>query len=168
MFQNLLLMLSLIIPGVVTAQNLSDGQILSVLQTVNGLEIEAGQNAEKKAVNPEVKRFAKQMAVDHKRSQGAAGKIMKSLNEKAGEIAAIVEIKEMAAESKKKLNGLSGAEFEKTFVDNQIKMHQTVLQKIRNEMLPSVESGDLKALLAENEEKIEAHLRHAETLKKQL
>ncbi len=62
----------------------------------------------------------------------------------------------------------TGADFDKSYVEAQVKEHQAVLDAIDQKLAPSATNADLKAYLAAVRPKIAMHLEHAQELQKKL
>jgi putative membrane protein len=67
-----------------------------------------------------------------------------------------------------RLKGLSGAEFDKAYVDNEVTYHQTVLDAIDKTLIPSASNAELKGLLNKVRPNIAAHLEHAKHMQAQM
>ena len=62
----------------------------------------------------------------------------------------------------------AGKDFDRTYIDAQVKEHRAVLDAIERELLPSAKSAEVKDLLQTVRPKIEGHLREAEDIQKGL
>src|SRR5262245_23090736 len=67
-----------------------------------------------------------------------------------------------------KLAGLSGAAFDKAYVDNEVAYHKTVNAALKDTLIPDAQNPELKSLLQSSLALFQAHLEHAEKLAKQL
>ena len=47
------------------------------------------------------------------------------------------------------MKGQKGKDFDKAYIDAQVKAHRDVLNVIDNKLLPSVQNGDLKTMLTD-------------------
>jgi putative membrane protein len=63
---------------------------------------------------------------------------------------------------------LSGAAFDKAYVDNEVAYHKTVNAALKDTLIPDAQNPELKSLLQSGLTLFQAHLEHAETLAKQL
>ena len=61
---------------------------------------------------------------------------------------------------------LKGTNFDASYVDTQVKEHQTVLDLLDQKLIPAAKSADVKAYLADVRPKIALHLQHARDLQK--
>lgn len=149
---------------VAPVQAIGDEQITGILLTVNDGEIKAADLAQKRGQGREVKEFAKQMIDDH----GAANREVKAFASKlrikpaSSEIKANLEASAKAGE--KRLQALKGREFDKVYLDEQVMMHQTVLDTIDQHLVPNAKAPDIKAHLAKVRPTVAKHLDHARSL----
>lgn len=147
---------------------MTDAQIAAVLESANKGEAEAGQLALSKSSNAKVKEFAQMMVDDHTanlqetQNLAASGK-MKPQSNPASQM-----VQSSAMAQKKKLEKLSGADFDKAYIDGQIAMHKDVLKTIDTKLVPSAKEAPTKDLLAKTRPKIEAHLNQAQEIRKGL
>jgi putative membrane protein len=66
------------------------------------------------------------------------------------------------------LQGKTGAEFDRAFVQHQIQLHQSNIQKIQNQMLPAVQEPQLKAYLQKTVKAMQGHLATLEQTEQQI
>jgi putative membrane protein len=126
----------------------------------NLAEIELGKLALQKTTTDDVKRFAQMMIDDHSKAldelKGIAGKKNITLPT------------ELDAEHKKlsdRLSKLSGAEFDRVYIQAMVDGHKQVASDLRKESQSGSDS-DLKAWAAKTLPTVEAHLKQAETINK--
>src|SRR5439155_10675914 len=122
---------------------------------------ENGQLALKNASADTVKSFAHMMITDHS-----------SVNEKARALAGRLKltprpsaasrglVKQMNAK-RVALGELSGGDFDKAYLDNEIAYHQSVLDLLDGKLIPSAKNAELKDLLTSVRPAFQAHLDHA-------
>jgi putative membrane protein len=142
----------------------TDPQIAAIVVAANQVDIDAGKLAESKATNPEVKEFAKRMVTDHTGVNKAASDLVTKLKVKPEENATSKGLKSGGDENLKHLKGLKGAEFDKAYVDNEVKYHETVLDAVDKTLIPSAKNEELKALLVKVRPAFVQHLDHAKHL----
>jgi putative membrane protein len=151
-----------------TSPKLTDDQILYVLHAANLAEMDQARMAQKKAKNARVKRFADAMLKDHGEADGhgndVAKKVQASLapsqtsNRLEGDAKLLTT--NIAAEKEKN--------FDRTYMDAQVKEHRAVLDAIDRELLPAVRSADVKDLVQSVRTKVQGHLQEAEQIQKGL
>ncbi|HWK49108.1 MAG TPA: DUF4142 domain-containing protein, partial [Steroidobacter sp.] len=66
------------------------------------------------------------------------------------------------------LKKLSGAAFDKAYVDHEVTYHQAVLDAMDQTLIPSAQNAELKALLVKVRPAFVAHLEHAKELQASL
>jgi putative membrane protein len=69
-----------------------------------------------------------------------------------------------ANDERAKLAKLSGAAFDKAYVENEVAFHKTVDNALSTTLIPSSSNGELKKLLQTGLKIFEGHLKHAEHL----
>ncbi|MBV8758934.1 MAG: DUF4142 domain-containing protein [Deltaproteobacteria bacterium] len=150
------------------APSMTDPQIAAVVVAANQVDIDAGNLAVKKTKNAEVKKLAQLMVTDHTAVNKAAGDLVKKLNVTPEETDASKGLLAGGKDNRDKLEKLSGGEFDKAYVDNEVAYHQAVLDTIDKVLIPSAQNAELKNTLVSVRPTIEAHLEHAQMVQSQL
>lgn len=143
---------------------LNDPQIASILTTANQVDIDAGKLAQQKASSQEVKDFAQRMVTDHQAANKAAMDVFQKINLKPQDNPSSTALKVGGNRTLTKLKGLQGAAFDKAYMDNEVVMHQTVLDTIDKSLLPAARSEDLKDLINKTRPVIADHLEQAKKI----
>lgn len=150
--------------GTSHAQNLSDQEIGEILKTVNEVEIDAAKAAKSRASNPEVKQFAKDMETAHEDNNKEAKTVFKKadIDPKRNDVAKTLkkDAKDKLSELKKK----KGAEFDKAYIDNQITMHQQVLNDLDQKFIPAAKNPEFKTFLETTRAHVQEHLSKAQQI----
>ena len=152
--------------GQVAAPN--DAQIAAIVVTANQVDIDAGKLAESKASDKEVKAFAQQMITDHGGVNKAATELVTKLKVTPQDNPTSESLKSSGEQNVKKLKGLTGAAFDKAYVDNEVTYHQAVIDAIDKTLIPSAKNEELKALLIKVRPAFVAHLEHAKQMQASL
>jgi len=150
------------------AQAPSDAQIAAIVVTANQVDIDAGKLAESKASNAEVKAFGKQMVTDHSGVNKQAVALVTKLKVTPEENATSKALKAGGADNVKSLEKLSGAAFDRAYVDHEVVYHQQVLDAVDKTLIPSAQNAELKSLLVAVRPAFVAHLEHAKSLQASL
>jgi putative membrane protein len=145
----------------VFAQSPNDAQIASIVVTANQVDIDAGKLAASKASNPDVKAFAQQMVTDHSGVNKQATELVTRLKVTPEDNATSQSLKSGGESNIATLKGLSGAAFDKAYIDHEVAYHQQVLDAVDKVLIPSASNADLKALLVKVRPAFVAHLEHA-------
>src|SRR3954463_4578950 len=165
------LMIAGVLSGVAagaSAQAPNDAQIAAIVVTANQVDIDAGKLAESKASNAQVKAFGKQMVTDHTGVNKQASDLVAKLRVKPEDNPTAQSLKSGGADNVKKLSGLSGAAFDKAYVEHEIAYHQQVLDAVDQTLIPNAKNAELKALLVKVRPAFVAHLEHAKHLQESI
>ena len=77
-------------------------------------------------------------------------------------------LKKGGDENLAKLKGLSGAAFDKAYIDHEVAYHEAVISAMDKTLIPSAQNAELKALLVKVRPAFEAHLQMAKQLQEEL
>jgi len=151
----------LLASAALTAQALNTEDFVKTVAISDMFEIQSGQLASDKAQNGDVKSFGKQMVDDHTKTSDELKGLIADKGIK-------VELpSKLAAEHQSdldKLNGLSGAPFDKEFVRMQIGVHRKAVDLFDN-YAAAGENDDLKRWAKNTLPTLKQHLEHAQKLK---
>ena len=67
-----------------------------------------------------------------------------------------------------KLRGMSGAEFDKAYIDNEVTYHEAVAKVVDDTLIPNCKNAELKSLLESAKPVFASHLNHAKELQSSL
>jgi len=142
----------------------TDAQIAHIVVTANQVDVDAGNLAREHAQSKDVQSFAVRMVTDH-------GGVNKQASELAGKLHLTPEANPTSASLKKggddnlaALKKLSGAAFDKAYVDHEVAYHEAVLGAVDKTLIPNAKNAELKALLEQSRPVFESHLEHAKQL----
>jgi putative membrane protein len=142
----------------------TDPQIAMIAVTADNVDIEAGKLASSKTSNPKVKEFADLMVRDHTSVNKKATALAKKLKVTPEESDTSRSLKSSGAQTLEKLRGLSGAEFDKAYIDNEVTYHESVAKVLDDTLIPNTKNAELKALLESARPIFASHLKHAKEL----
>jgi putative membrane protein len=143
------------------AQSPNDAQVASIVVTANQVDIDAGKLATSKASNADVKAFVQQMVTDHTGVNKQATELVTRLKVTPEDNATSQSLKTGGDANVAALKNLSGAAFDKAYIDHEVAYHQQVLDAVDKVLIPSASNADLKALLVKVRPAFVAHLEHA-------
>jgi putative membrane protein len=143
---------------------LTDEQILEVTHTANQGEIEQAKLAQSKSTDARVKKLAAMMLKDHAAADAKGMAVGRKGNLTPAPSSTSTSIESDAQSATSTLSSQTGVDFDKAYVDVQVKEHQAVLDMIDQKLLPDAKSPDVKAFLTEVRPKIAMHLQHAQQL----
>jgi putative membrane protein len=146
----------------------TDPQIAHIAYTADLLDVEAGKQALDKSQNTDVRAFAQQMIGDHTMVNEQALALVKKLNVTPEDNPTSQALTKQAKATSEKLAGLTGAAFDKAYVDNEVAYHKTVDSALSTTLIPNAQNPELKSLLERGLKLFQSHLEHAERLAQQL
>jgi putative membrane protein len=145
-----------------SAEAVTPPAILSQMYAANTAEIQLSKLAEKKAISPAVKRIAAKLAADHAKDReeerALAQKLSISLTPAASDSTALPP----------DLQGTTGHDFDKAFVEHEIKGHEDNIQKIQTQLLPAASNPEVKANLQKTLTAMQGHLANLKQVQQQL
>ncbi len=142
--------------------------ILSQMNVSNTMEIQLSRMASKQATSPAVKRIATLLVTDHSKNRKEVTALAKKLNVSLTPAAGGSVTGSDSAAMPADLQGASGAEFDRAFVQHQIQLHENNIQKIQNQLLPAVQEPQIKAYLQKTLKEMQGHLATLEQTEQQL
>jgi putative membrane protein len=163
-----MMLLAVMAAPIQAADKPSDSQIAHIAYTAGDLDIKAAETALKKSKNNAVREFAGDMVRDHKAVNDKALALVKKLGVTPEDNDTSKGLVKQSEEKQTELAKLSGPEFDKAYVDNEVAYHKTVNGALESTLIPSANNGELKSLLETGLKIFTGHLQHAEHLAKAL
>jgi putative membrane protein len=142
----------------------TDPQIAAIVVTANRVDIDAGELARSNGASPDVKQFAQLMVTDHTGVNKAATELVTRLKVTPEDNPTAQSLKKGGDENLANLKKLSGAAFDRAYVDHEVAYHQAVIDALDKTLIPSAKNDELKALLVKVRPAFVAHLDHAKHL----
>jgi putative membrane protein len=151
-----------------TAPSMSDGQILEVTHVANTGEIAQAKLALAKARDARVRGFAQMMVRDHGQADKTGTLLAKKENIELEPSATSEQLVADASSASASLKADAAAEFDKSYIDTQVKEHQAVLDMLDQKLIASATNPELKAYLNQVRTAVASHLEHAKDLQSQI
>lgn len=139
----------------------NDAQIAAIVVTANQVDIDAGNLAKTKGHAKEVRDFAQRMVTDHTGVNKSATSLVQKLHVTPEANSTSQSLQQGGDQNLAKLRGLSGAAFDKAYIDHEVAYHEAVLSAVDKTLVPSAQNAELKALLVKVRPAFVAHLEHA-------
>ena len=146
----------------------TEPQIAGIVISANSESVENAVIAREKAKNTEVKMYALTVINEHRAANKAAGELAESLKISPEENETTRTIKQSTQKTRFKLKRLTGAAFDKAYINGEVELHQMMLDLIDQSLIPSAKNPDLKWLLKNDRPLVEAHLERAKELQSKL
>lgn len=142
----------------------TDPQIAHIAYTAGAIDIKTAKVALDKTRNSEVRAFANDMVRDHQAVNDKALALVKKLGVTPEDNATSQALVKEADDKRAQLETLSGAAFDRAYVDNEVAYHKTVDAALSSTLIPSSSNAEFKGLLQTGLKIFEGHLAHAEHL----
>jgi putative membrane protein len=158
----------LLYPATGYTQEITDAQIAAIVVAANQVDVDAGKLAASHGTNPEVKKFGERMVTDHQGVNKSAVDLVTKLKVTPQENETSKALKGGGDKNLANLKKLSGAAFDKAYIDHEVTYHQQVLDAIDKTLIPNAKNADLKALLVKVRPAFVAHMEHAKQIQSSL
>ena len=146
---------------------IDDPTIVAIFDAANTADIETGELATQRGSSKEVRDFGAMLSRDHAtvRQQGRdlATKLGVTPTPPSDDNAAKAHADAMAS-----LRAKSGVEFDRAFLDHEVKFHQNVIDAVNSTLLPAIDNAELRALVTQVAPAFEAHRVAAMNLRQKL
>ncbi|HEY7569611.1 MAG TPA: DUF4142 domain-containing protein [Gemmatimonadaceae bacterium] len=169
MFTSLAVRLAaVVVPFMLQAQAakpvIDDAAIVGIFDAANTWDISTGSLAARKASRAEVRELGAMLARDHEAVRKQGRELAAKLAVTPTPIAKDFPLLKNYEATLKKLNGLSGAEFDKAFLEYEVAYHKAVIDAVTNTFLPAIQNAELKAFVVKVAPAFEAHMLAAQQL----
>lgn len=142
----------------------SDAEIAHIAYTAGDIDVKTAELALQKSKTESVRAFANDMVRDHKAVNDKALALVKKLNVTPADNDTSKALVKEADGKRADLSKLSGAEFDKAYVENEVAYHKSVNSALETTLIPSSNNGELKSLLETGLKIFKGHEQHAEKL----
>ena len=150
------------------AAALSDPEIAHVAVTANAIDSSLAHLALERAESDEVRDFAQRMINDHGAVNRQAVELAGRLGVTPAANGVSEELQRGASAASAELGALSGAAFDRAYMDREVAYHQAVLDALDGMLIPGAANAELRGLLEQVRPAIEAHLALARELQRKL
>lgn len=152
----------------VAGGDMTEADVVSFLNTANTAEIQAAELAQQQSQNEEVRQYAQQMITDHTQANEMLGQAGQTGAATDTQSEAARTLRDEAASTMQRLQGLTGAEFDRAYIDSQVQMHQRVLDQLDQATGATTAGGQLSTQLQTLRPTLESHLQRAQQLQQTL
>ena len=150
------------------APALNDAQIAHIAVTANAIDSAAGAWVVGRRPAAAAKDFARTMGRDH----GAVNKQAVALATKLGvtpeDNDVSRQLQDGAQQARTALEGLTGAAFDRAYMDREVTYHQAVIDALNQTLIPGAQNAELKQLLTSVAPNFDAHLARAKSVRQGL
>ena len=157
-----------LLAGAAHAAEPTDPQIAAIVVAANQVDIDAGKLAAQMSHTKVVQDFAQLMITDHTGVNKSAVDLVTKLKVTPEDNPTSETLKSGGEENLRNLKTLSGAAFDKAYVDHEVAYHQLVLDAVDKALIPNAKNAELKSLLVKVRPAFAAHLEHAKRIQASL
>ena len=140
----------------------TDPQIAHIAYTAGVLDVKAAEQALTISKNKDVLEFANNMVTDHKAVNELAVALVTKLGVTPEDNDTSKALTAQADAKLAELAKLSGADFDKAYVSNEVAYHKAVNGAVADVLIPSASNAELKSLLETGLKMFQGHELHAE------
>lgn len=155
-------------PAGAAAAALSDAEVAHITVTANEIDAELGQLALQRSEDPDVRGFAQRMVTEHRAVNEQAAALAGRLGVTPADNEVSQSLRADAVAVRQRLEGLEGTEFNRAYIQREVRYHEQVLDAIDGVLLPSASNAELRDLIEQVRPAIAAHLDHARSLQRQV
>lgn len=146
------------------APTIDDPTIAHVAVTANAIDAEMGELALERSRDGRVTSFAETMIRDHRGVNDQAVALATRLGVTPTDNDISRSLRADADATHARLSTLSGASFDRAYLEREVAYHRAVLEALDGTLIPGATNGELRSLLTTARGAVAAHLAHAETL----
>lgn len=146
-----------------SSAKLDDPTIVAIFDAANTWDIESSSLAVKTSHQKDVVTLAKMFVHDHTAVRQQGRDLAKKLGVTPTPPKDFQMYKDHVA-AMAKLRGLSGAEFDKAYLTNEVAYHKAVIDAVNTTLLPAIQNAELKALVVKVAPAFQAHMIAAQQL----
>lgn len=155
-------------PAKLAEKPMTDAEIAAVTSAANNGEIEMAELAKKNATHADVKNFAAMLITQHRDMETKAKALATKAKITPADNDASTALKADVQTALTSLKTQKGKEFDKAYMEAQVKAHRDVLNLFDNKLLPNVQNGEMKTLLTDGRTHVATHLAKAEEISHKL
>ncbi len=144
-----------------SSDTLTDANIAAIVVGANKIDISAAELALQQSDNEKIHMFATRMIEDHNGVLQAAVDLVTRLGVTPVDNELVATLGNQAAEHEARLMQLSGAEFDRAYIDHEVEYHKAVIGVINDSLIPGATNVELKETLVSVVPAFEAHLAHS-------
>lgn len=144
------------------APALTDGNIVAILGASGEAEIVPSQAVLDRVENGQLKQFAQHMITQHTALKDTVSTVARQNNITPAPNAVSAQLDSTSSVTVQRLQGLSGAQLDRAFMQYMVASHEGALQAVTKDLIPSAQNPQLRATIQQNVlPVVEAHLAEA-------
>ena len=141
---------------------MSSGEILYVIEAINQGEAEQAELALQHSQNSQVDEVARLILEDHAASSRELDELAQAMDADAESTTVSEGMKFQFKASLEDMAGLTGYEFNKTYLQKQVELHGVALDVVQTQLLPNSDEQEVIDFLEDYRDMLEMHREHAQ------
>lgn len=151
----------------VTSGTLADVEVVQTLMTASSNDSAAGVLAEERGSAADVKQFGRDMQREHGALNEQLNRVATSLGASAAPVLVADSLRSEGTAALGRLRALDDVAFDSAYIAHAERAHASTLQLLNDRLLPQATNGELRTLLTQARDAVQAHLERARTLRAQ-
>ncbi|MDQ6802817.1 MAG: DUF4142 domain-containing protein [Acidobacteriota bacterium] len=147
-----------------TQQNLADSDIAMIMRVANLGEVREGELARSKTTDSAVRDFAIMMVNEHTAQNNKAESEMARVDVASSDTDMSRQLDAESGETTDRLRPLTGAAFDRAYIDRQISAHQSLIAMIDSKLMPHARKKVVKEQLTDLRKLADTHLTRAKQI----
>jgi putative membrane protein len=140
----------------------TDGNITAMLLAANSADVSYATLVPERTTSPAVVDYARRMIVDHSAVTTALKELVERTKIKPEENETSLGFRDESTTNRDLLRGLTGRQFDSTYIANEIRYHAKLITLLDNVLIPRARDAQLRQILVSVRPAVAAHLSHAE------
>jgi putative membrane protein len=156
----------LLLAGCATTQqqNLTDSDIAMIMRVANIAEVREGELARSKTTDNSVREFAIMMVTEHTAQNNKAESELARVDIASSDTDLSRQLDAESGTTTERLRALSGAAFDRAYIDSQVSAHQSLISMIDSKLMPHSRKKAVKEQLTELRKLADTHLTRAKQI----
>lgn len=143
---------------------MTDAQIAGVVDAVNLGEVQQAHMAQERASKDEVRMFANHMMTGHQAAARQQAQVLDRAGIMPEETDLSRQLRNQGQQTEQQLSGLRGDQFDRAYIDSQVRQHRAALQLLDEKLIPSAQDPAYRAYLERVRSEVAQHLATAEQI----
>jgi putative membrane protein len=145
-------------------RNLTDSDIAMIMRVANLGEVREGALARSQATEKSVRDFAIMMVTEHTAQNNKAESVLAIANVASSDTSVSRQLDAESGAATDQLRQMSGAAFDRAYMDRQVNAHQSLISMIDSKLMPHAKKKVVKDQLTELRKLADTHLTRAKQI----
>lgn len=148
---------------------LNDANVAAVLSVADSGEIRPSQAAQQQAQNAQVKEYAQMMVTEHGMLEDSLRALTGRLGVTPAPNALSQQLRTQADSAMQALQGQSGANFDRAYMQWMVASHQATLTALDSQLIPAIQNAEMRTAVQQQvRPRVEQHLQRAQQIQSSL